>query len=102
MSGRRKEETLRYTVDFEMHSDLGHSVSEVLHKALQSAFGSIDKLRVVQVRTYIGYIQQDKPIIWREVSHNQGVPGRFWRTIPRLQGGIWNLKWQLTRLGNNQ
>jgi hypothetical protein len=62
---------MRYTVEFEMHSDLGDSISAVLHKALQSAFGSIDKLRIVPVRTYIGCIQQDQPIIWREVRRNQ-------------------------------
>jgi hypothetical protein len=62
---------MRYTVEFEMHSELGDSIIEVLPKALQSAFGSIDKLRIVPVRTYIGYIQQDQPIIWREVPHNQ-------------------------------
>jgi hypothetical protein len=58
---------MRYTVEFELDSDLGNSIGESLHKALQSAFGSIDKLRIVPVRTYIGYIQQDQPVIWREV-----------------------------------
>jgi len=58
---------MRYTVEFEMHSDLGNSISEVIHKALQHAFGNIDKLRVVPVRTYVGDMQQGQPIIWREV-----------------------------------
>jgi hypothetical protein len=61
---------MRYTVEFEIHSDLGDSVGEVLHKAIQSVVGSIDKLRIVPVRTYVGYIQQDQPIIWREVSRH--------------------------------
>ena len=62
---------MRYTVEFELHSDLGDSIGEVLHKALQSAFDSIDKLRIVPVRTYIGYIQQDQPFFWREVHRKQ-------------------------------
>jgi len=62
---------MRYTVEFEMHSDHGDSISEVLHKALQPAFGSIDKLRIVPVRTYIGYIQQGQPFIWTEVHPNR-------------------------------
>jgi len=62
---------MRYTVEFEMHSDLGDSISEVLRQAIQSAFGNIDKLRIVPVRTYIiGSVQQDQSIIWREVLHN--------------------------------
>ena len=62
---------MRYTVEFEIDSDLGGSISEALHKALRSAFGSIDKLRIVPVRTYIGYIQHDQPFIWREIPRNE-------------------------------
>ena len=62
---------MRYTVEFEIHSDLGNFIGEILYKALASAFSSIDKLRIMPVRTYIGYIQQDQPIIWREVRGNQ-------------------------------
>ena len=62
---------MRYTVEFELHSDLGNSIGEVVHKALQSAFGSVDRLRVTPVRTYIGYIQQDQRVMWREVRGNQ-------------------------------
>jgi len=62
---------MRYTVEFEIHSDLGNSIGEMLYKALASAFGSINKLRIMPVRTYIAYVQQDQPIIWREVPGNQ-------------------------------
>jgi hypothetical protein len=60
-----------YTIELEMHSDLGDSISDAPNKALQPTFGKIDKLRIVPVRTYIGYIQRDQPIIWTEVLHDQ-------------------------------
>ena len=62
---------MKYNVEFEMHSDLSDSISEVVSKALQSAFGSIDKLRVVPVTTYVGRVQQDQTIIWNEVRHGE-------------------------------
>ena len=58
---------MRYTVEFELHSDLGTSIGDAVHKALQSAFGSIDELRIMPIRAYIGDIQQDQRNVRREL-----------------------------------
>lgn len=60
---------MRYAVEFEMQSDLPESVSEAIHKALVSAFGSIEKFKIVPERSYVGYIQQNQPIFWKEVPN---------------------------------
>jgi hypothetical protein len=57
---------MKYVVEFEMGSDRGDSVSEVVYAALVSAFGKIDKLRIAPVKTYIGYIQENQAILWSE------------------------------------
>jgi hypothetical protein len=62
---------MRYTVEFEVESDLGGSISGMLKKALATVFSSVNKLRIMPVRTYIGYIQENQPIIWSEVQRNQ-------------------------------
>jgi hypothetical protein len=62
---------MRYTVEFEIQSDNGDIVSETLYKALAIAFGSVDKLRITPVRTYIGHIQENQPFIWSEIRRNQ-------------------------------
>ena len=61
---------MKYSVEFEMESDGGDAVSETVQKALMSAFGSIDKLRIVPVPSYTWYIQVNNPIISNEVRPN--------------------------------
>jgi len=61
---------MRYSVEFEVQSDHGETVSETIHKALVSAFGSIDEFKVVPSREYVGYIQENQPIRWHEVPHD--------------------------------
>ena len=64
---------MRYTVEFEMRSEVHETVSECVRKALVSTFGSVDKFSIVPCREYIGYIQGNEPIIWREVGPNREV-----------------------------
>jgi hypothetical protein len=60
---------MRYSVEFEMQSDLRESVSEAVHKSLVAAFGSIEKLKIVPQRVYVGYLQENQQIFWREVPN---------------------------------
>ena len=62
---------MRYTVEFEMRSDLDDTVSESVRKALVSTFGTVDKFSIVPCREYIGYIQKNQHIIWHEVGPNR-------------------------------
>lgn len=71
MADATERGNMRYTVEFEVESDLGDSIIGMLYKALAAIFRSVDKLRIMPVRTYIGYIQENQPIIWSEVRHNQ-------------------------------
>ena len=58
---------MRYAVEFEMQSDLRETVSEAVYRALVSAFGNIDKFKIVPVRAYVGHIHGNQPIVWKEV-----------------------------------
>jgi hypothetical protein len=58
---------MRYFVEFEMQSDPSETVSETIHKAFVSAFGSVQKLKVVPVREYVAYVQENQPILWHEI-----------------------------------
>ncbi len=59
---------MKFAVEFETQSDPGAAADETVHRALVSAFGRIDKFRIVQIGSaYIGYIQENRPITWREV-----------------------------------
>lgn len=59
---------MKYTIEFEMQSDAGGTVSERVHNSLVSAFGSIDRLKIVPIRTYVADLQGNKAFVWREVS----------------------------------
>ncbi len=62
---------MRYTVQFEMRSDLHETGSESVRKALVSTFGSADKFSIVPCGEYVGYIQKNQHIIWHEVGPNR-------------------------------
>jgi hypothetical protein len=65
---------MRYTVDFEVGSDLTYNVAETVYKALVSALGRINRFRIVQSScTYVGYVQGNRPVIWTEV-HTERPP----------------------------
>jgi hypothetical protein len=60
---------MKYTVEFEVQSELGNA-SETVYKALVSAFGSIYKIRVMPVREYVWYVQENQ-FLWHEVPNSQ-------------------------------
>jgi hypothetical protein len=63
---------MRYSVEFEMQSDLGDTaVSEAVYGTIVSAFGSINNFKVVQGSAYVGYFKGNQPIIWSEVRPNR-------------------------------
>jgi hypothetical protein len=63
---------MRYTVAFEIQSDLGEAVSETVYKALVSIFGRIEEFKIAHIgNTYIGYIQGNRPITWNEVRRDR-------------------------------
>ena len=50
---------MRYVVEFELHSDLGGTLDESVQKAM-SGLGSIEKLKIVPVRSYTWVIEADR------------------------------------------
>jgi hypothetical protein len=58
---------MKYAIEFEMQSDLGGTVGKTVQEALQSAFGRIDRLRIVPVRTYVCYVQGNQQSMWTEI-----------------------------------
>jgi hypothetical protein len=65
---------MKYTIEFEMQSDVGGTVSERVYSSLVSAFGSIDRLRILPIRTYVADLQGNKAFVWREVSAHRTQP----------------------------
>jgi hypothetical protein len=61
---------MKYSVEFEMQSDLDGSVGQRVYSSLVSAFGSIGRLKILSIRTYVADLQADKTFIWKEVSQN--------------------------------
>jgi hypothetical protein len=59
---------MRYVVQFDMRSELGANASEAVYRALVSSFGRIDNFKIVADRVYVGYIQENGSIAWREVG----------------------------------
>jgi hypothetical protein len=59
---------MKYTVEFEMQSDLGATVGKMVENSLESVLGSIDRLRIVPVRTYVSYVQGNQQTMWTEVD----------------------------------
>lgn len=62
---------MKYIVEFEMRSDAHDAVSELVRKALVSAFGSVDKFSIRPCNEYVGHIQKDQHISWHEVDPNR-------------------------------
>lgn len=62
-----EREGIKYTVEFEIQTDLGDSVNAWVYNTLISTFGSIDRFKVTPVKTYIGYFDGSEPIVWREL-----------------------------------
>jgi hypothetical protein len=58
---------MKYTVEFEIQTDLGDTVNAWVCNALKSTFGGIDGFKITPVRTYIGYFDGSQPIVWREL-----------------------------------
>jgi len=58
---------MKYTIEFEMQSDVGVTVSERVYTSLVSAFGSIDRLKILPIRTYVADLQGKKAFVWTEV-----------------------------------
>jgi hypothetical protein len=57
-----------HSVEFEMQSDLDGSVGQHVYNSLVSAFGRIDKLKILPIRTYVADLQGNKAFVWKEVS----------------------------------
>jgi len=64
---------MRYSVEFEMRSDLHHTVSESVRKILVSTFGSIDKFTIVPCREYIGYIRRTNTLFGMKSTQTRSV-----------------------------
>jgi hypothetical protein len=61
---------MKYSVEFEMQSDVDGAVGQRVHSSLVSAFGSIDRLKILPIRTYVADLQGNKAFVWKEVSQN--------------------------------
>jgi hypothetical protein len=64
---------MKYTVEFEIHTDLADTVNAWVYNTLKSTFGTIDGFKVTPVNTYICYFDGSQPIVWREL---RSVPAR--------------------------
>ena len=62
---------MTYSVEFEIQSNADEAVNDFVYKSLVSAFGNIDKLRVIRVRTYVATLERNTPFVWKEVSQNR-------------------------------
>lgn len=61
---------MKYTIEFEVQSDLDENATETIYRTLVTTFGRIDNFRIVPKRTYVGYIRQGAPFQWREIGAN--------------------------------
>jgi hypothetical protein len=61
---------MKYSVEFEMQSDVDSTVGQRVHNSLVSAFGSIDRLKIIPIRTYVAEPQGNKAFVWKEVSQH--------------------------------
>jgi hypothetical protein len=59
---------MKYTVEFEIQTDLGDTVNAGVYNTLVSAFGNFERFKVTPVKTYIGYFEGSQPIVWRELQ----------------------------------
>jgi hypothetical protein len=59
---------MKYSIEFEMQSDAAGTIGERVQSSLVSAFGSIDRLKILPIRTYVADLQGNKAFVWREVS----------------------------------
>jgi len=59
---------MKYMIEFELQSDVGGTISERIHNSLVSAFGSIDRLKILPIRTYVAELHGHMAFVWREVS----------------------------------
>jgi len=59
---------MKYTVEFEMQSDVDGTIGRQVYNSLMSAFGNIDKLKLTPIRTYVANLQGNKAFVWEEVS----------------------------------
>jgi hypothetical protein len=59
---------MRYTVDFEVGSDVPYNFAGTVYKALVGALGRINDFRIAQSGcTYVGYIEGNRPVMWTQV-----------------------------------
>jgi hypothetical protein len=61
---------MKYTVEFELQSDVGATIGKTVESALKAVSGSIHNLRIVPMRTYYCYIQGDEQTMWAELRPN--------------------------------
>jgi hypothetical protein len=56
-----------YTIEFDVPSPNVAQVSEVVSKALISAFGGLNNLIVTANKTYVAIFRVGQPIVWEEM-----------------------------------
>ena len=61
---------MKYTIEFEIQSDVNGSVGQRVYNSLVSAFGSIDRLKIQPVRTYVAILRGNEAFVWKDVSQN--------------------------------
>lgn len=74
---KERENKVKYSVEFEMQSDVDGSVGQRVYNSLASAIGSIDRLKILPIRTYVADLQGNKAFVWKEVrDSSSGSPAR--------------------------
>ncbi len=61
---------MKYTIEFEIQSDVTGSVGQHVYNSLVSAFGSIERFKILPIKTYVGVIQGNEAFVWKEVPQS--------------------------------
>ncbi len=61
---------MKYSIEFEIQSDGDGSVGQRVYHSLVSAFGSINRLKILPIRTYVAELQGNEAFVWKEVSQH--------------------------------
>lgn len=61
---------MKYSVEFEIQSDVDGSVGQRVYNSLVLAFGSIDRVTIIPIKTYVAVLQGNEAFVWKEVSQN--------------------------------
>jgi hypothetical protein len=59
---------MKYLVEFELQADFDTNTKDAISKALVTAFGSVDRVRVTPQAIYIGVVKENQPVVWKEAS----------------------------------